>query len=385
MQTSESQCLTQRLDYSCSGTCADTPPACVACLPGSHKPDFSTAGNDETCVQCSVDEFQPFYQSIDCIPCPMHESHYYTNVSARETCKCDPGYFRRNTSLEPEFLDASLLFGLNPCDPCANGYFKSHQGDAECSKCHAGTYQPFLNATGCFFCANETATSTAFENALQREQLENFTAFVPHPVLQTRATAHEGTTTVLGCVCDLGFAPVDLEQIETVASVTFTQTCTACIPGTFKEHKDLKLCSYCGTYIDGHGGSYLHTFGDSAEYGATSIHHCQACPANSGQDHLLIGVDRLVMQDVDSCKCFMGFENRTDLRGCSNCTNYQIQPEYSDNACGFCPDGHYFVAAYLECTECYIADQKGHDPHVQLVLNSIDPALPWATSAADCM
>ena len=129
----------------------------------------------------------------------------------------------------------------------------------------------------------------------------------------------------------------------------------------------------------------MHTFGDSAEYGATSIHHCQACPANSGQDHQLIGVDHLVMQDVDSCKCFMGFENRTDLRGCSNCTNYQIQPEYSDNACGFCPDGHYFVAAYLECTECYIADQKGHDPHVQLVLNSIDPALPWATSAADCI
>ena len=232
MQTSESQCLTQRLDYSCSGTCADTPPACVACLPGSHKPDFSTAGNDETCVQCSVDEFQPFYQSIDCIPCPLHESHYYTNVSARETCKCDPGYFRRNTSLEPDFLDSSLVFGLNPCEQCQNGHFKSHQGDAECSKCHSGTYQPFLNATGrgksqivVPSCAVALVCSTGCgPNAVKFSNCSLCNAF-SKAVLVAVSLAQKKQ-------------PIDLEQSETVSSVTFTQTCTACIPGTFKEHKD---------------------------------------------------------------------------------------------------------------------------------------------------
>ena len=206
-------------------------------------------------------------------------------------------------------------------------------------------------------------------------------------MLQTQATAQEGSSSVLACVCDLGYAAEELTTYQTVSSITFTHQCSACIPGTFKDHRDLELCSYCGVYIDGQGGTYLHTYGDSTEYGATSIHHCQACPPNSGQNHLLIGVDGLVMQDVESCKCFMGYENRSEIAGCKNCSNYQVQPEYSDNACEFCPEGHYFVASYLACIPCHIADEAGNADadHELHVLNSIDPSLTWGTSAADCV
>jgi hypothetical protein len=310
--------------------------------------------------------------------CPLHEFHYYVNVSLRETCKCDPGYFRPNTTAE---APQSLLFGLSACEPCKPGTFKSHAGDGVCSPCVPDTYNPHVNATSCYSCAVETASAASYEYALARESLPA----TPTLVLKSNGTVTQGQTSVLACVCALGNAPSLLSVPEQGPTHSFTHQCSACEPGTFKEYKNLELCAYCGTYVDGHGGTYLHTYGED-EYGAVSVHHCQPCPSNSGQNHDLIGPDGLRMYGVDSCKCFMGHENRTLIAGCRNCSDYMIQPEYSDDFCTFCEPGFYFVASHLLCQECSIADSEGNLDHVGLVLNLLDPlAYAWGTSASDCV
>lgn len=367
-------CHTQRLDYSCAGECAAAPPACEACVPGSFKPTFSSAGNTDECGICGVGEFQPAYAATECIDCPLHEFHYYVNVSLRGTCKCDPGYFRPNTT-------GSLLHGLPACEACARGAFKEHAGDGVCSPCAPATFNPYLNATYCFSCAAETASAVSYEHALARESL----TASPALVLESNGTVTQGQSSVLACVCALGNAPSLLPVPEQGPAHSFTHHCSACEPGTYKEYKNLEPCSYCGTYVDGHGGTYLHTYGED-EYGAVSVHHCQTCPSNSGQNHNLIGPDGLRMYGVDTCKCFMGHENRTLITGCRNCSNYMIQPEYSDNFCTFCETGFYFVASHLVCQECSIADYEGGLDHVGLVLNLLDPlTYAWGTSASDCV
>jgi hypothetical protein len=157
--------------------------------------------------------------------------------------------------------------------------------------------------------------------------------------------------------------------------------CEFCEPGSFKESANHEHCTYCGAISTRHGHSLLHHYGMSTR-GATDSSHCIPCPAFSGQDEKLIGPSLLRMSSVDDCMCFRGHEYIPNA--CSNCSQYKIQPYFSNNLCSNCPAGHFFVARNVPCQLCDLA-QDGGDRHVGLVLNSRDPALPWADDDSDCV
>jgi hypothetical protein len=159
-------------------------------------------------------------------------------------------------------------------------------------------------------------------------------------------------------------------------------SCRPCVPGSFKEHKDHELCAYCGAPSAEHGHSLLHHFG-SADSGADNKSHCNVCPTFSGQDARVVGPGLLVMDNFTDCKCFPGHENRSAL-SCSACPPYRIQTAFSDAPCVFCAAGHYFVERHLACSACHLAADGG-PAHELLVLNSLDPALPWGVDGGDCV
>ena len=159
-------------------------------------------------------------------------------------------------------------------------------------------------------------------------------------------------------------------------------SCRPCVPGSFKEHKDHELCSYCGAPSRDHGSKLLHHFG-APDGGADNYSHCLACPVFSGQDSLAVGPNLLVMDNFTDCKCFPGHENRT-AQSCSACPPYMVQTAYSDDACAFCAPGHFFVERHLACGACHLAADGG-PAHELLVLSSLDPALPWGADGGDCV
>jgi hypothetical protein len=151
----------------------------------------------------------------------------------------------------------------------------------------------------------------------------------------------QASVSVLDCVCATGHEPRDSGG---------TLSCSACVSGTFKENKNHEPCTYCGAPSLEHGHSLLHHFGAPAS-GAANRSHCQACPKFSGQDKLVVGPELLVMDNFTDCKCFPGHDNRTET-SCSTCAQYMIQTAYADEACVFCPAGHFFELSTVACVVC---------------------------------
>jgi hypothetical protein len=224
-----------------------------------------------------------------------------------------------------------------------------------------GRYNPDTNATFCHFCSDASLATLLAANASR-------------PVLDSRTTVFEASDSVLDCVCERGHEP-RCAGGELLA-------CHTCVPGSFKEHKDHELCSYCGAPSRDHGSKLLHHFG-APDAGAYNYSHCLACPVFSCQDSLAIGPGLLLMDNFTNCKCFPGHENRSAL-SCSACPPYRMQTAFSDTPCVFCAAGHYFVERHLACSVCHLAADGG-PAHELLVLNSLDPALPWGVDGGDCV
>ena len=156
--------------------------------------------------------------------------------------------------------------------------------------------------------------------------------------------------------------------------------CNVCNPGSVKESVSHALCAYCCALSTMHGHSLLHHYGADV-WGATDSSHCIACPAFSGQNEALIGPAQLRMDNVEDCMCFRGHERTGE--GCRNCSQYMIQPFFSNEVCSYCPAGHFFVDRHVQCQLCDVA-QDGGERHIGLVLNSYDTSLPWGNDESDC-
>ena len=344
-------CHAMRVDRTCAGICASTPPACAACEPGHYKPAPSTPGNTERCQACAEGHYQPFPAALFCEECPVNEWHMELAATARAQCLCVGGWTRPGRA-----ANASKA----PCAACSAGYYKDWLGDEVCAPCAVGRYNPHLNGTFCHFCSDASLELLLAANASR-------------PVLDSRTTVFEASDSVLDCVCERGHEP---------RAVDAQLACRQCVPGSFKEHKDHALCSYCGAPSSDHGHALLHHFG-GADSGADNSTHCLACPLMSGQDEDIVGPGLLVMDNFTDCKCFPGHDNRTAW-SCSACPPYMVQTAYSDDACVFCAPGHFFIERHLACGACHLAADGG-PAHELLVLNSLDPALPWGADGGDCV
>ena len=164
--------------------------------------------------------------------------------------------------------------------------------------------------------------------------------------------------------------------------------CRLCNPGSFQKLPGHTLCSYCGALSLSHGHSLLHHYGQEV-VGATDTTHCTQCPTFSGQDESQVGPDKLIMNNVEACVYFRGHE-RTDA-GCSNCSEYMIQPLFSNSVCSYCSPGHFFVSRHVPCQLCDVAEDdysSTGNRHVGLLLNSIDTNLTWGVRSLneyDCV
>jgi hypothetical protein len=90
------------------------------------------------------------------------------------------------------------------------------------------------------------------------------------------------------------------------------------------------------------------------------------------------------MDGVDKCKCFPGFDKRTEL-GCSICREHMLQPQYSDADCAFCAAGHYFIARQYPCVLCDLLDEDNRDRHQGRVANSVNLSYAWGVGEQDCV
>lgn len=350
-------CHRPRLDGSCAGMCADTPPACAACPPGAHKPAFSTPGNADACAPCARGTFQPAAGAAECEACPPLRTTVLPGASALTTCKCVGGW----TQAE----------GV-ACAACLPGHFKELIGDEACSVCGQGRFQPFTNATACHACAAATESLGAFAEAVAREG-GNATHAI-HPVLEANSTHDETRVSVLECVCETGHEP---------RADGDAKRCEDCLVGSFKPQVGLQQCYFCGRQdIPDVGGHGIYRYGN-ASAPVTDFAHCIACPPFSGQDPAVVGAAAL-MDSIDKCKCFAGYEKRTPF-GCSLCAAYMHQPAYSDADCEFCPAGFFFVGRQYACQLCDLRDEDDHSPHQGHVANSVNLSYAWAASEDDCV
>ncbi len=85
----------------------------------------------------------------------------------------------------------------------------------------------------------------------------------------------------------------------------------------------------------------------------TDSSHCGACPPFSGHNETLVGPGKVIVSDISKCLCFPGHEHILSEKSseCQNCSQYMMQPFVSDDACEFCPAGHYFIDRH-KCASC---------------------------------
>ena len=359
-------CDLQRVDGSCAGECATTPPACTPCKAGYNKSYISTTGNTDQCIACPQNTFQPALGSLWCESCKVNEFHSLLAQISAEACLCVPGFTR----------------ALNVCTACVPGHYKNWLGNDLCAECALGQYNAMAQATACTSCALATENQEVFALALLAEFPESTDNISNSTVLQSNSTTTTGSVSVFQCVCGEGQEPSFMHNNLEHSSLRY---CQKCKPGSFQEHPGHAFCSYCGALSFGHGHALLHHYGQAVA-GASDSTHCIPCPQFSGQDESLIGPGNLIMNSNDTCMCFRGHE-RTDA-GCTNCSEYMVQPFFSNTKCSFCPQGHYFVSRHVPCQLCDLAEDYNSSTgnrHVGLLLNSIDINLTWGVSEYDCV
>ena len=124
--SNETGCDLQRVDGSCAGECATTPPACHLCKAGHNKSYISTTGNTDQCSACPQNTFQTALGSLWCESCKAHEFHPLLAQISAEACLCIPGFTR------------SLNVSLNVCTACVPGHYKNWLGNDLCAECALG-------------------------------------------------------------------------------------------------------------------------------------------------------------------------------------------------------------------------------------------------------
>lgn len=332
--------------HDCLNSCDEEVEGCSLCPPGSSRSGLSTVGNEDDCVLCAKDLFQPLPGQATCDRCPVTRETLLLGATHADNCTCRAGF-------EPG-ADPSPL---QNCSACAPGHFKADPGDVACLACPIGTFMPDTGATVCLRCDAPLGT---------------FPAYAGHaPAANT--TLAVGAIAATDCVCTPGHFRDD------------AGACEACVVGSFKTLPGMQACDFCGANVTAYDLHLIHRYGSGAE-GATDVSHCVQCPGgghSSGREYEDVG-PLFPMDDVNKCLCFPGYDSFDTTDGCDACTNFTRRSTYSHDSCVFCEPLHFFYAANEPCVLCQLTDLEPSEPIHSVLVNSIYPSLSWGTSEADC-
>lgn len=308
---------------------------CVACELGKYKstsgsslcvncPDGSIGNaawthlrfNTSACATCPANTYTQ--DLLTCASCPQH-SVSDAGSNEIQDCVCDVGYFQDSGS----------------CQPCAAGYVKLLTGNQACDICGADTY---ANNNACQDCPDNTQSTS-------------------------------GSSSVTACFCNAGY---------TGTITTTTDTCTACVLGTYKTSPGTAACSECNenTYYNG-----------DAPYTTSS---CTSCPDFSTSPK--------ASGSISDCECDSGYTRQDNT--CSLCpVNYYCPNENTVTACttgSASPEGSTaatacvcvpgFYGAPDTCTLCPVNSYCSGGTHIQSCPDhSTTLTLAGQTNASACV
>lgn len=235
---------------------------CLNCTAGTYGA-YEAQDSLADCLQCPPGTFSkvPGAAKYVCIDCPAGTWSEYP-ARGTDCIECDRGKYST-------FAGRTTR---STCLVCGAGKYSTYRGSpspANCLLCEAGKYSSDVWTTTCQDCLYA-------------------------PV--NRATSEPGSTSIVDCVCLKGYG---------------TDTCEACLPGTYKDELGPASCTLCWS------GSY-------SEVSASP--YCTACPLGASSPQGSVS--------PDSCLCKPGF---TGLGlGCTPCAPGTYKTLAGAHPCQIC-------------------------------------------------
>jgi hypothetical protein len=255
---------------------------CSACPAGTYK----QSDENTPCINCVAGKYRVLPAATaesSCVPCPAN-TFSFSPTTLKTGCICNAGYSGAT--------DGEI------CDACVAGKYKTTVGVGTCTDCAANEYSTTLAqvTSSCLSCP-----------------------------LNSKAPA--GSDDATDCQCNAGYTGAN------------GQTCTACVPGTYKTADGPQVCTLCGN----------NTY--SPAVAATTASVCVACQTNSRS--------RMGSSQPSDCKCLRGYLTNnlgTVNATCQMCTAGSYNSQLDATTCSSCGAGmkssNPGAVSEEECTEC---------------------------------
>ena len=259
---------------------------CSQCAAGKYQ----TLADQTSCEQCAINTYvssKGSNQITDCIACPLNtvSDAGSTQLSA---CMSAPGYYT-----DP---DGNVL-------PCPEGTFQDERGKTSCKNCIDDLSLHNVDGSVTVWSDATAATSSSVcQQCPPNSQIDG----------------DEGGDSITDCQCNAGYVGANGD------------TCTACLPGTYKPSLGSNAAIPCpiGTYSDTGGRTV-----------------CESCPAVTTST-LAPGAD-----DLGDCECVAGYHGD----GGEACTQCAAGFFCAGNlaAQAPCPVNTYSAIGASSCTPCH--------------------------------
>ena len=288
-----------------AGFFQDTPGQafCTPCPVGR----FASGTAQTECQECPVGSAQ---SSTGGTSCPLCGPGEYQDTTGAALCKlCDPGSFQANS-------------GQTECTLCSPGKFQSDAGQAQCIDCAAGTFQSNAGAAFCVDCPAgrfQDDKGSLFCEDCPAGTYQDETGQIGCSACPANSTSPTAAASITSCECTPGYT----------GTLTLpSDSCDACLPGTYKESTGSAACSLCPAFASSPPASTdiaacLCEAGYTGDPGTGGS--CSACAAGEYKDaagpqpcSLCDGNASSTPASTSSgdCVCGMGFEG--DGLSCSS-------------------------------------------------------------------
>jgi hypothetical protein len=328
---------------------------CLACEPGTFKPD---AGDHKNCTKCSEGKYSESEGAAACQDCNDHNMISPAGSSDSANCQCRPGY----------------SWGNGVCSPCLPGTYKADSGSQNCSACDEGFFAQDSAQTFCMPCPSNSSSPTG---SLSRQNCScnaGFTTENGQTCTACLAGTFKGETGSVPCTeCEVGAyssaasttcsgCPTNSTTLSTRS--TRASDCRFCKPGYTG---NLSICMPCplGTFKSSIGpshcfpcspGSYSNVQGSSicslcqagtyaSDTGALSSDVCKLCPAGKSSANGTVS--------IEDCRCNAGYSGPNGYSSCEACLPGTFKAQTGPAACIGCPPGTYQnMTGSFSCTKC---------------------------------
>ena len=322
---------------------------CNACAEGTYKADTGTGD----CTDCEANTWSDSVAASSdsvCTACLLHSASDagsdeqtdctceagYTGNDGNECTACDAGTYKTDTgdadctpcqkdywSDEPHAVDADTCqdCASNTQSPsssdaktdciCQKGYRSDDgysEGDA-CTACAAGTYKDETGDTTCTPCGEDTYS--------MQEAADDANTCIHCPI---HMHSPSSSTAQSDCTCKKGYSPGGESDFG-------ERTCTACVPGTYKEHIGDNSCTNC------EAGTYMNQAPPDGLYVPSSNStDCEGCPYYTSSPE--------GSAEITDCTCVPGYYGPSGQE-CAQCntaqwcfggTNYTCPPDSTSAA-----------------------------------------------------